>query len=120
MSASTEFVIRMNSENDANRAVSIIKEVASKRVPEYPTEIDRFVNGIKVNSNNVELLENYSLTCNSFCEWIPQIMMEIARWDFGTITMEAWHFSESCGYVGHFEGRVFKNGKFRMSFSQHD
>ena len=94
--------------------------MAADRIPDYPTEIDKFVAGIEVEEKTVKVDENYSLMSNTFCEWIPQIMMAIARCGFGAITMEAWFVSESCGYEAEFSGRVFKNGKFRMNFNEHD
>ena len=120
MSSTTSFYANMNSENDATRVASIVKRMAANRTPDYPTEIERFVAGIEIDGNTLKIENSYSLMCCTFCEWIPQIMMEIAMWDFGAFTMEAWHESESCGYEAQCNGRVFKNGKFRMSFYQHE
>ena len=120
MSASMDFIVKTNNEKEANLVVSIIKDMAAKRIPEYPSEIDQFVAGIKVNYNVVEVKYSYSLTSNTFCEWIPQIMLRISRCDIGAITMDAGFFSESCGYEARFSGRIFKNHKFRMDFTEHE
>ena len=120
MSASMDFIVRTNNEKEANLVVSIIKNMAAKRIPDYPNEIDQFVAGIKVNDNVVEIKYNYSLTSNTFCEWIPQIMLSISRYDIGAITMDAGFFSESCGYEARISGRIFKNHNFRMSFNEHE
>ncbi len=120
MSSRTNLYINLNNNDDANKVASIMKRMAAERIPDYPTEIDKFVAGIEVEEKTVKIEENYSLMSNTFCEWIPQIMMEIARGDFGAITMDAWYVSENCSYEAEFSGRVFKNHKFRMSFNEHD
>ncbi len=118
MSATVNFIANMNNNEDANKVAVIMKEVASMRTPEYPKEIIKFMDGIVVDGNTVKIEDNYSLMSATFCELISQIMKEIARHSFGAITMDAWYTSYNCGYEADFCGRVFKNGKFRMSFSQ--
>lgn len=120
MTASTDFIIKMNNNEDANKAAAIMKRIASRRAPETPNEMNNFIAGIVVEGNTVKVEDNYSLMSQTFCEMIPQIMMDIARFDFGAITMEAWYCSYNCGYEAEFIGRVFKNGKFRMSFHEHE
>ena len=120
MTASTDFIIKMNNNEDAIKAAAIMERIASNRAPETPNEMSRFIEGIVIDGNNVKVEDNYSLMSCTFCELIPQIMMEIARYNFGAITMEAWYCSYNCGYEAEFSGRVFKNGKFRMSFKEHE
>ncbi len=120
MSAYMNLFINLNKKSDAKKVVTIIKDMAAKRTPDYPSEIDKFVAGIEIDGNTVKVEYNYSLMSNTFCEWIPQIMMEIARRNFGEVTMEAWFVSENCSYEAEFSGRIFKNHKFRMSFSEHE
>ena len=67
MSASVDFVVKLNNEEDAMRVVSIMKKKAEIRTPEYPNEIARFMDGIVVNGSTVEIKDNYSLTSNTFC-----------------------------------------------------
>lgn len=120
MSAYINFIANLNSTEDANKVAMIVKEVSSRRTPDYPTEIVKFIEGIVVDGNTVKIEDNYSLMCPTFRELIPQIMIEIARNNFGAITMDAWFTSESCGYEADLSGRVFKNGKLRMNFFEHE
>ena len=115
-----DLVIKMNNVEDANKAVSIIKEVVAKRTPEYPTEISKFIADITIEGNNVVIDESYSLMSNTFCELMPRIMWEIGKYNFGAITMDAWFTSSNCGYEADISARVFKNGKLRISFSEHE
>ena len=119
-SATTDFIINLNNNNDANKVASIMKEVASRRIPEYENEISKFIAGITVDGNKVMVEENYSLMSCTFCELVPQIMMAIAMNHLGEIYMEAWFTSYNCGYEAEFIGRVYKNGKFKMSFNEHE
>ncbi len=120
MTATTNIIINMNNKEDANKAAEIMKETASKRTPETLNEINNFISGITVKDNSVIVDESYSLMSNTFCELIPQIMMNIVRHGFGAITMEAWFTSYSCGYEAEFTGKVFKSGKYRMTFKEHE
>ena len=119
-SASTDFVIKMNSVEDANKVVAIMKETAAERTPEYPTEISKFIEGIIVDGTTVKVEDSCSLMSNTFCELTYAIMRRIGRYNFGAITMDAWFTSFNCGYEADFRGRVFKNGKLRISFSEHE
>ncbi len=116
----TNIKFDMNSNEDANKVADIMKEIASKRAPEYESELEDFIAGIVVDGNTVKVEDCYSLMSNTFCEIIPQIMMAIARCSFGPITMDAWFYSCNCGYEAEFNGRIFKSGKFRMSFNEHE
>ena len=120
MSATTNMTIKLNNNTDANKAAAIMKEVASKVTPDYPTEISKFVADITVEDCTVKVEESYSLMSCTFCDMIPQIMRAIAKNGFGPITMEAWFTSFSSDYEAEFSGRVYKNGKFTMTFSEHD
>ena len=120
MSASIDLEFKMNNNDDANKAAAIMKEIASERTPEYPKEIEKFIAGITVEDNIVKMEDNYSLMSNTFSELIPHIMEEIAKNNFGAITMEAWFTSYSCSYEAECKGRVFKNGNFRLKFSVHE
>ena len=119
MSAYTIINFNMNNNDAAVKTTEIIKRVAAKRTPEFETEIEAFTSSLKI-EENVITGESDSLSSNTFCELIPQIMMEIARYNFGVSTMTAVHVSCSCGYEAVFNGRIFKNGKFRMSFHEHE
>ena len=116
----TDMIIRMNNSEDAKKAASIMKEVASSRTPVYETEIVKFVNDIIIDGNDVKVDISYSLISETFCELIPQIMRMISRYNFGAITMDAFYTSSISGYEVEISGRVFKNGNFRMSFSEHE
>lgn len=118
--ASTEITIKMNCVEDANKAVSIMKEIASKRTPDYPNEISKFLDDIVIDDTTVKVEESYSLMSNTFCELIYEIMRIIAKYNFGPITMDAWYDSYDSGYEASFSGRVYKNGKFKLSFSEHE
>ena len=118
MSAYIDISIKANSNEDANKATSIMKETASKRTPEYPTEIEKFIADITVDGNTVKVDESYSLMSDTFSELIPQIMRNIADHGIKAITMEAWFTSLNCGYEAEFCGRVFKNGNCRTSFKE--
>ena len=120
MSASTDFVINMNSAEDANKVVSIMKNIAAQRTPDYPTEIEKFIADITVEGSTVKVEDSYSLMSPTFREMGFQIMTEIGRHNFGAFTMQAWFTSYNCGYEAEFSGRAFKNGKYRISFSEHE
>lgn len=92
MSDNVDLFINLNDKNDADKVLTIIKREASKITPEYPTEIERFIDGIQVEGNTVKTEANYSLVIGSFFELMPKIMMEIAVGSFGPITMEAAFF----------------------------
>ncbi len=119
MSAYTMVNFKMNNNEDAMKAAEIMKNVVSSRSIESEQQRESFISCIKVENSEVTA-NGYSFLSNTFCEIIPQIMMEIARWNFGAVKMFAGHYSESCGYEAEFEGRIFKNGKFRMSFHEHE
>lgn len=119
-SAYTNFVIKMNNREDANRVAAIMKEITSRRTPDYPTENDKFIEGIVIDGKEVRLEDNFSLTSNSFRELIPQIMTDIAGHSFVSIKMEAWYTSCNCGYEAEYLGRISKSGEFTMSFNEHD
>ena len=119
-SAYTDFIIKTNSAQDANKVVSIIKCVASERTPEYPNEITKFIDDISVDNTTVKVEYSYSIMDSTFCELVPQIMRRIARYDLREITMDAWFTSCNCGYEAEFSGRIFKNGKLRISFQEHE
>ena len=116
----TNIKFNMNSNEDANTVADIIKEVASKREPESPNELKHFIADIEVKENVVIVEDSCSLFSNTFCEMIPQIMIDIARRSFGPITMNAWFYSCNCGYEAEISGQIFKNGKFKMSFNDHE
>ena len=119
MSAYTMMNFKMNNNEDAMKAAEIVKNVVSNRATEYAKQAEAFISCIKVEENEVKA-NGYSFRSYSFCEIIPQIMMEIARYNFGAVKMFAGHYSESCGYVAEFNGRIFKNGNFRMNFREHE
>ena len=116
----TNIKFNMNSNEDANTVADIIKEVSSKREPESPNELKHFIADIEVKENVVIVEDSCSLFSNTFCEMIPQIMIDIARRNFGPITMNAWFYSCNCGYEAEISGQIFKNGKFKMSFNEHE
>lgn len=119
MSAYTNIRFRLNSPKDAERANQILQSTAAKRTPEFGDEIKSFISNIEVEGNEIDGT-SYSLSSNTFCELIPQIMMQIARCNFGTITMDAAHCSCSGGYEAVFNGRTFKNGSFRLTFKENE
>ena len=110
---------KMNDNASAMKAAEIMKNVVSTKAEEYGKQAEVFISHIKVEKNEVTA-NGYSFLSYSFCEIIPQIMMEIARYNFGAVKMFAGHYSESCGYEAEFNGRVFKNGNFRMKFREHE
>ena len=119
-SATTNLTIITNSVEDANRAVAIIKDVVAERTPDYPKELDKFIADIVVDGNTVKIEESYSLMSNTFCELIPQIIRRITKYDFGAFTAEAWYTSFNSDYEAEFSARVLKNGKLKISFSEHE
>ena len=119
-SATTNLSIVLNSVDDANRAVVFIKDVVAERTPDYPNELDKFIADIVVDGNTVKVEESYSLMSNTFCELVPQIIRRIAKNDFGAFTAEAWYTSFNSDYEAEFSAKVFKNGKLKINFSEHD
>lgn len=119
MSAYTMINFKMNNNEDVMKAAEIMREVVSSRSIESEQQRKSFISCIKVEDSEVTA-NGYSFLSNTFCEIVPQIMMEIARYNFGAAKMFAGHYSESCGYEAEFEGRIFKNGKFRMRFHEHE
>ena len=111
--------IKMNNNEDAMKAAEIVKKVVCSRASEYAKQAEAFISCIKVEESEVTA-DSYSFLSYSFCEIIPQIMMEIARYNFGASKMFAGHYSESCGYEAEFKGQIFKNGNFRMNFREHE
>lgn len=120
MSGSTDFIIKMNNNEEAIKVAARMREVASCRTPETPNEMNNFIAGIVIEENIVKVEDNYSLRSCTFCEMIPQIMMVITRCNFRGISMEAYYCSYNCGYEAEFKGRISKKGKLRMRFREHE
>lgn len=116
MNATINLLIKMNSNKDATSAVSVITEIALKRTPESPNEINNFLDGIVVEGSTITARDNYSLMSCTFRELIPQIMTELARYNFGSICMDACYQSYNCGYEAVFKGLILKSGKCKTSF----
>lgn len=116
MSTSINLLIKMNNNRDAMSAAGIITAIASKRVPESPNEIKKFLDGVVVKGHTVTVTDNYSLMSCTFRELIPQIMTELAKCQFGSISMNAFCQSFSCGYEAEFNGLIEKNGELKTSY----
>ena len=120
MEAYTNMTITMETKENAIKAAEIIKSIATSRIPEFATELTTFISDIAIKENVVEVIDSCSLTSNTFCEMMPQIMHSIGRWDFGRITMDAYYCSCNCGYEASCTGKCFKNGKTRVTLAEHE
>ena len=115
MEAYTNLTITMETKEQANRAVEIMKQVAAERTPFFETELTTFISDIEIKENIIEVDSSCSLMSETFCEMMPQIMRAIGRSGFGRIKMDSYYFSCNCGYEVSCSGRSFKNGTVRVS-----
>ena len=115
MNAYTTLTIMVENNEQTSLAVTMIKRIVEARIPEYDTELETFISDIHTNDNTISVNASCSLTCNTFCEMIPQIMIVLARHGFGKHEMTAAFTSKDRVYHVTCTGRRFQNGRIRIS-----
>ncbi|MBO5521186.1 MAG: hypothetical protein J5973_05895, partial [Eubacterium sp.] len=96
MSAITNINIRLNNNEEAVKAVEILRDVAESVTPISPNEIKNLLSDVIVDGRSVVVTDNYSLYSWTFNELIPQIIDEFIRCNFRAITFDAWFVSCNC------------------------
>ena len=97
--------LKMTMENKAQaiEAARIIAELASRRTPEAPNELNNFVTCIEVKRNKVIVDDSCSLHETAFLELIPEVIKACAHLTSKEYKVIAWYESCNCGYQATIE-----------------
>ena len=92
--------LKMTLENNeqATKAVEIIKGIAAKRIPEYPEELTEYIADLVARGNTVMVEESYSLLGDTFLELTSDIIKACVVLTQSSFEVDAWQYSCNCGY----------------------
>ena len=93
----------MENKNQAAKAAEMIAEIAAKRTPESPNELNDFLECVEVKRNKVIVDGSCSLWENTFLEMLPEIFKACAALTNQKFEANAWYESCNCGYSASIE-----------------